>query len=54
MVEAAWASVRSSKHWQTQFDKLAFRIGKEKAIPSTGSGQAWPLPASSSSPSGTS
>jgi hypothetical protein len=32
MVEAAWAAVRSSKYWQTQFDKLALRIGKEKAI----------------------
>lgn len=31
-VEAAWTAVRSSTYWQGQFDKLAFRIGKEKAI----------------------
>ena len=52
MVEAAWAAVRSSKHWQAQFDKLSPRIGKEKAIPSTGSGQASPLLVNSWSPSG--
>jgi transposase len=32
LVEAAWAAVRSSTYWQFQFDKLAVRIGKEKAI----------------------
>jgi len=32
MVEAAWAAVRSHLLWQAKFDKLAIRIGKQKAI----------------------
>ena len=54
MIEAAWSAVRYSVYWKGVFDKLSVRIGKQKAIPSTGSGQASPSPASSLSPSGTS
>ncbi len=32
MIEAAWAAVRSSAHWQAKFEKLAVRIGNQKAI----------------------
>jgi transposase len=32
MVEAAWVAVRFDKHWQAQFDRLAIRIGRKKAI----------------------
>jgi transposase len=32
LVEAAWSAVRFDPHWQDQFDRLAHRIGKQKAI----------------------
>ncbi len=32
LVEAAWAAVRRSRHWQQQFERLAGRIGQPKAI----------------------
>jgi transposase len=32
MIEAAWVAVRSSAHWQTQFEHLEMRIGRQKAI----------------------
>jgi transposase len=32
MIEAAWVAVRSSAHWQDQFEHLEMRIGRQKAI----------------------
>ncbi len=32
LVNSAWVAVRFSVHWRHQFDKLAARIGKKKAI----------------------
>ncbi|GHO76402.1 hypothetical protein KSD_41730 [Ktedonobacter sp. SOSP1-85] len=32
MVEAAWVAVEHHPHWQAQFERLAARIGKQKAI----------------------
>lgn len=32
LVNSAWVAVRFSDHWRRQFDKLAPRIGKQKAI----------------------
>lgn len=32
MIEAAWVAVRTHAHWQAQFERLAARIGKPKAI----------------------
>ena len=32
MVEAAWTAIRYDKNWQQQFDRLAHRIGRKKAI----------------------
>jgi transposase len=32
LVEAAWTAVRFDPHWQAQFERLARRIGKHKAI----------------------
>ena len=32
LVEAAWAAVRPSPHWQRRFERLAERIGRAKAI----------------------
>jgi transposase len=32
MVEAAWAAVRYHPHWKAQFEALAARIGRQKAI----------------------
>ena len=32
MVEAAWTAVATNDHWKAQFDRLASRIGKRKAI----------------------
>jgi len=32
MVEAAWKAVETNDHWQAQFDRLAVRIGRRKAI----------------------
>jgi transposase len=32
MIEAAWVAVRSSAHWQNQFESLEMRIGSQKAI----------------------
>jgi hypothetical protein len=32
LVEAAWIAVRYDQHWQEQFEALAFRIGRQKAI----------------------
>jgi transposase len=32
MVEAAWAAVEHAPHWKEQFERLAVRIGKRKAI----------------------
>ncbi len=32
LIEAAWSAVRYSVYWQGVFDKLALRIGKQKAI----------------------
>jgi transposase len=31
-IEAAWIAVRYDQHWQEQFEHLAYRIGREKAI----------------------
>jgi transposase len=32
LVEASWTAVRFDPHWQEQFERLAHRIGKQKAI----------------------
>jgi hypothetical protein len=32
LIEAAWTAVRYDQHWQEQFERLAYRIGREKAI----------------------
>jgi transposase len=32
LIEAAWTAVRYNQHWQEQFEHLAYRIGREKAI----------------------
>ena len=32
LIEAAWIAVRYDQHWQEQFERLAFRIGRQKAI----------------------
>ena len=32
LVEAAWTAVRCDPHWQEQFERLAHRIGKHKAV----------------------
>jgi transposase len=32
LVEAAWSAVQVDPHWQEQFERLAHRIGKHKAI----------------------
>lgn len=32
MVEAAWVAVEHHPHWKSQFERLAARIGKQKAI----------------------
>src|SRR5574341_592208 len=32
LIEAAWTAVRYDQHWQEQFEHLAYRIGREKAI----------------------
>src|SRR5258708_4720050 len=32
MVEAAWVAVEHHPHWKAQFERLAARIGKQKAI----------------------
>jgi transposase len=32
MIEAAWAAVRHYPHWKAQFERLAQRLGKSKAI----------------------
>ena len=32
MIEAAWIAVRFDQHWREQFDHLADRIGRQKAI----------------------
>ncbi|MBE7470380.1 MAG: IS110 family transposase [Anaerolineales bacterium] len=32
LVEAAWVAVRYDQHWQEQFERLADRIGRQKAI----------------------
>lgn len=32
LVEAAWTAVRYDQHWQEQFERLADRIGRQKAI----------------------
>lgn len=32
MVEAAWVAVEHHPHWKTQFERLANRIGKQKAM----------------------
>jgi len=32
MVEAAWVAVEHHPHWKTQFERLAARVGKQKAI----------------------
>jgi len=32
MVQAAWAAVRHNSHWKRQFESLAARIGRQKAI----------------------
>jgi len=32
LIEAAWAAVRSNPAWQEQFERLAERIGRQKAI----------------------
>ena len=32
LIEAAWTAVRYDQHWQEQFEQLAYRIGREKAI----------------------
>lgn len=35
LVNSAWVAVRFSDHWRQQFDRLATRIGKQKAITAT-------------------
>ncbi len=32
LVEAAWVAIRFNLHWKEQFDRLAVRIGRHKAI----------------------
>jgi hypothetical protein len=32
LIEAAWVAVRYDQHWREQFERLAFRIGRHKAI----------------------
>ncbi len=32
LIEAAWTAVRYDQHWQQQFEHLAYRIDREKAI----------------------
>ena len=32
LVEASWSAVRFDPHWQEQFERLAHRIGKQKAL----------------------
>lgn len=32
LVEASWSAVRFDPHWQEQYERLAHRIGKQKAI----------------------
>jgi transposase len=32
LIESAWTAVRYDQHWQEQFEHLAYRIGREKAI----------------------
>jgi transposase len=32
LIEAAWTAVRYDQHWKEQFEHLAYRIGREKAI----------------------
>jgi len=32
MIESAWSAVSFSKHWRTEYERLAYRIGKMKAI----------------------
>ena len=32
LIEAAWTAVRYDQHWQEQFERLAYHIGREKAI----------------------
>ena len=32
LVEAAWITIRYDRHWQQQFERLADRIGRHKAI----------------------
>lgn len=32
MVEAAWVAAEHHPHWKAQFERLAARIGKQKAI----------------------
>jgi transposase len=32
LIEAAWTAVRYDQYWQEQFERLAYRIGREKAI----------------------
>jgi transposase len=32
LIEAAWTAVRYDQHWQQQFERLAYHIGREKAI----------------------
>ena len=35
LVEAAWITIRCDRHWQEQFERLADRIGRHKAIVAT-------------------
>ena len=55
LIEAAWTAVRYDQHWQEQFERLADRIGREKAIVATLAPalQVQVLPASCWSSSGT-
>jgi transposase len=32
LIEAAWTAVRYDQHWKEQFEHLAYRIGRQKAI----------------------
>jgi transposase len=32
LIEAAWTAVRYDQHWHEQFERLAYRIGEQKAI----------------------
>jgi transposase len=32
LIESAWTAVRYDQHWREQFEHLAYRIGREKAI----------------------